>query len=221
MVPNDLLYASTTSGAGMGLLSALHDPTVVYLLLLMAFYGLFIEFTYPGHFVSGTLGILALALALYAFQYLPISYWGLLLLVLGIGLMCTEAFIAFYGVIGIAGVVAFIAGSILLFDLTNTGYHLAWPLVIFMTVINGTFIFTLVRMVIKSRLRRPVTGKEALVGQIGIALTDFKESGEVRVSSEVWRARSEHVIHQGERVTVIAVDGLTLIVASHQGEHNG
>ena len=65
----------------------------------------------------------------------------------------------------------------------------------------------------KAQFTRVRTGKEALIGAKGIATTDLKPKGEIRVMSEFWEARTEgSEISSGQEVEVLGMDGMTLLV---------
>jgi membrane protein implicated in regulation of membrane protease activity len=63
-----------------------------------------------------------------------------------------------------------------------------------------------------SRRLRPRVGAEALVGAEGVALSDCRPSGRVRVRGESWRALCEEGVDAGEPIVVLAVADLTLEV---------
>ena len=192
-------------------LAVITDPSVAYILLLIGVYGLFFEFINPGFVLPGVMGAIALLLALYAFQLLPISYAGLSLILLGIIFMVVEAFMPTFGAIGIGGIIAFAIGSVMLLG-TQGPYAVPWSLIITMSVINATFIFVLVGMALTAFRRKKVSGKDALIGMIAEVREDFQDNGWVRVSGESWRAQSELSLKQGQRVRIKAVEGLVLIV---------
>ena len=93
--------------------------------MLVGIYGLVYEFSNPGAVVPGTVGAVSLVLALYAFQLLPINYAGLALMILGLALMVSEAFVAGFGVLGLGGVVAFVIGSVMLLDVDVPGFEIS------------------------------------------------------------------------------------------------
>lgn len=202
------------------LLAVITDPNVAYILMLLGIYGLFFELWNPGYVLPGVIGGICLLLALYAFQVLPISYAGLGLILLGISFMVAEAFLPSFGALGIGGVTAFVVGSIILMDTDVEGYTIAWPLIAVVAAVSAAFFIGVVFMALKARRRRVVSGKEEMVGALGEALENFKGEGRVRVHSEEWRARSESPLKRGQKVKVIAIEGLMLTVEPHNPEGN-
>lgn len=196
----------------MKFLSVITDPSVAYILLLMGIYGLFFEFANPGFVVPGVCGAIALILAMYAFQMLPINYAGLGLIILGVIFMVGEAFVPSFGALGFGGAVAFVIGSVLLFDTSIPGFYLAWPLIIAMAVVNALFIALVLNMAIRARTRKVVSGREALDGEIGTVLADFDQTGQAHVAGEIWQVAYAGSMKKGDKVQVIAVNGLVLSV---------
>lgn len=196
-------------------LSVITDPSVAYILLLIGVYGLFFEFANPGFVVPGVCGAISLLIALYAFQLLPINYAGLGLIGLGIIFMVAEAFMPSFGALGFGGVIAFIVGSILLFDANLAGYYLAWPLIFSMAAINAGFFMLVIGMAIKARRREIVSGREAMLGAIGEVVNDCELDGQARVNGEIWHIRTEVSLKAGDKVKVIALNGLILEVEPH------
>jgi membrane-bound serine protease (ClpP class) len=200
------------------LLSVIADPNVAYILMLLGIYGLFFELWNPGFVLPGVIGGICLLLALYAFQVLPISYAGLGLILLGIAFMVAEAFMPSFGALGIGGVVAFVIGSVILFDVDTPGYEIARPLIAGIALVSALFFFAVVYLALKARRRAVVSGSEELVGVHGEALDDFVDGrGRVRVHSEEWQARSAQPVRRGERIRVKARDGLVLTVEPSSG----
>lgn len=193
-------------------LSFITNPNVVYILMLVAIYGLFFELSNPGLVLPGVAGVIALLLVMYAFQLLPINYAGLLLILLGIIFMLFEIYVSSFGVIGIGGIIAFIIGSIMLFDMHDPNYHLDWPLILVMSLVTIAFFFAILTLALRSHKKKVVTGKEGLIGSEGIVLNVTNEQVMVRVLGEIWEARSSVMLHPDQKIKVSKVHGLTLFV---------
>ena len=194
------------------LLAVITDPNVAYVLMLIGIYGLFFEFANPGYVLPGVAGAISLVLALYAFQILPVNYAGLALLALGIMFMLAEVFVPSFGALGFGGVIAFVIGSIILFDKEGTGYAVSLPLILSLSVISAGFFLFVVGAAVKARQRPVVSGREELIGARGSALRSFETDGEVFVHSERWAAVSEVPVRDGQAVEVTGREGLVLSV---------
>lgn len=193
-------------------LSFITNPNIAYLLMLLAIYGIFFELTNPGLVLPGVAGVIALLLVLYAFQLMPVNYVGLTLIFIGIAFMAFEVYISSFGIIGVGGVVAFILGSVMLFDMSDPSYRLNWFIVIAMSVITCVVFFLLAGLAVRSHKKAIVTGKEGLIGAEGVVLSVMNQQIVVRVLGEIWEAKSSQDLEQGQRVKVINVHGLTLEV---------
>ena len=195
------------------LLAIATNPNVALILMLIGVYGLLFEFLSPGAVAPGLIGAISL-FVVYALHLLPINYAGAALVLLGIGLMVAEAHIGAFGVIGLGGIVAFVIGAIMMFPSGTPGFELS-PMVVAATVIATASLFLLVlAMLLRSRKRLVVTGKEALLGAEGEAVAWRGEDGRVRIRGEIWRARASKPLKPGTRVKVVDRDGLVLIVES-------
>lgn len=195
------------------LLAVLTDPNVAYILMMVGIYGLLLEFYSPGALIPGIAGGICLLLALYAFQVLPISYSGLALLLLGVALMVAEAAAPSFGVLGLGGVVAFVAGSVLLFDDKVPGLRLALPLVMAVAAVSLAAVLLIVGAALRMR-RAGVAGTIAdWVGQEAEAAESFAGEGLVRIHGELWRARCDIAVERGARLRVLAVDDMVFTVA--------
>ena len=194
------------------LLSIISNPNVAYILLLIGFYGLVFEFTHPGTIVPGVVGATCLFIALFGLHVLPINYAGLVLIVMGIGFMVTEAFLPAFGAFGIVGVIAFIIGSVMLLDTDIPGYGISWPLIITMAAITGGFLMMVITLAAKARTRPIVSGREGLVGTYGHVLDWSNGEGLVRALGEIWRASAQKSLKPGQRVKVTKIKGLRINV---------
>ncbi|MGB6440226.1 MAG: nodulation protein NfeD [Methyloceanibacter sp.] len=196
------------------LLAIATNPNVALILMLIGVYGLLFEFINLGAVAPGLIGAISLFVALYALHLLPINYSGAALVLLGIGLMVAEAHIGAFGVIGVGGIIAFVIGAIMMFPPGTPGFELS-PMVVAATVIVTASLFLLVlAMLLRSRKRLVVTGKEALLGAEGEAVAWMGRDGRVRIRGEIWRARASKPLKRGTRVKVVDRDGLVLIVES-------
>lgn len=192
-------------------LSAIAHPQVAVLLMSLGMLGLIVEMWNPGFILPGVVGGISLLLAFFAFQILPLNAAGILLFILGIGLLVMEVKVPSFGVLGIGGVFALLAGSIMLTrevpDL-RVSFRLLVPTALAVAAIT----LGLGRLAMSAQRLHPVTGAEGMVGEQGQVLTPIPAGGEgqVRVHGEIWRATSNQALAAGARVRVTAVDGLTV-----------
>ena len=193
-------------------LGVITNPNVAYILMLIGIYGLMLEFSNPGAIVPGTVGAIALLLALYSFQLLPINYAGMGLILLGVALMVGEAFQPSFGVLGIGGLTAFVIGSIILMDTDVPGFGIDISVIVTSAVISALVFIVVIGMAIKARRRPVVSGAEELVGAEAVVLADFDRQGRVAIHSETWQALSRVPLRKGQQVKVSGIEGLTLRV---------
>ncbi len=194
------------------LLAVITDPNVAFLLMLLGVYGLIFEFLNPGAVAPGLIGGISLLVALYALNLLPINYAGAALVLLGIGLMVAEAHIGSFGVIGVAGVVAFVIGAIMMFPSGAPGFTLSLSVVAAATIMTAALFLLVLTMLLRSRRHPVVTGKEGLLGAEGETVAWDGDEGRVRVNGEIWRARAQRPLEAGARIKVIDREGLVLVV---------
>jgi membrane-bound serine protease (ClpP class) len=193
-------------------LSVITHPTIAYGLMLIGIYGLLLEGYNPGAMLPGVVGAISLVVALFAFQVLSVNFAGFALIALGIGMIVGEFFFPTYGSLGIGGLIAFVAGSIMLFDTGPGGPHLAVPVIAGVATAGALILLGLVFLGTRS-LRRPVvTGREAMIGATAEAFEDFDEQGRVRLGGELWNARTSRPVRAGEPVRIVRMDGLMLWV---------
>ena len=199
-------------------LSIITDPSVAYILILLGIYGILFELYNPGMVLPGVVGAISALIALYAFQMLPVNYAGLALILLGIAFMIAEAFVPAFGSLGIGGVIAFVVGSIMLFDADIPGFGVPYELIGGFALASAAFLAFVLGAVLKARRRPVVSGREELVGATGEVLEDFEREGWARVHSENWRVRSTAPLKAGQRVRVEAMHDLLLDVIPESNE---
>ena len=192
------------------LLAVISNPNVAFILLMVGFYGLILEFWNPGTFIPGTIGGVSLILALIALSALPVHYGALALLLLGIGLMIAEAFAPGIGILGIGGVVAFVVGSIFLFEGAGWDIEVAvsWPIIAGAAATTAGLVFGIVGAAMRA-YRQPKTD---MIGAEGEVIDWDGEHGHVRLLGEIWTARSDRALQRNDKVRIVARKGLTLTV---------
>jgi membrane-bound serine protease (ClpP class) len=194
------------------LLSVITNPNVAYILMLLGIYGLFFELANPGYVLPGVIGAISLLLALYALQVLPVNYAGVGLILLGIAFMVAELFVPSFGALGIGGVVAFVVGSIILFDVEGGNIAVSLPLIAAAAALSAGFFLITLRALFAAHRRPVVSGAEELVGSTGEAIEDFEWNGHIHVHGETWSAESGTPVRRGQRVRIRGREGLTLKV---------
>lgn len=198
------------------LLGVISDPNVAFILLMIGIYGILFEFWNPGGFVAGVIGAVCLLLGLTALATLPVQYAALGLVVLGIGLMIAEAFTPGLGILGIGGVIAFVAGSLFLFDPAGADIDISvsLPVIIGAAATTGGLALLVLGAAMKARHRPALTGAEGMIGSTGEVVEWHELKGRIRVHGEVWNARAEQPLVPGDVVRVVQREDLTLFVTS-------
>ena len=200
------------------LLMVITDPNIAYLLLMIGFYGLVFEFLNPGLVAPGVLGGICLLLALFALQMLPVSYAGLGLIGLGIALMVAEHFVAGFGVLGLGGVVAFAVGSVMLIDTDSRDFGVAWQLIAVMALAVASLFLVVLRLALRARERPVVAGRDALIGAFGEVTAASDGALFALVQGEQWQVRALAPLTPGQRIRVVALNGLVLEVERSDGQ---
>ncbi|WP_168011807.1 NfeD family protein [Halomonas salinarum] len=192
------------------LLSVITNPNVAYFLMIIGFYGIIFELANPGSLVPGTIGVISLLLALFAFQALPVNFAGLALILVGLGLIVAEALMPSFGILGIGGIVAFVFGSVILMDAENL--RISLPLIAGVAAIAAGLLMWVMIHFIRLRRRSARTGPEEMLGSEARALESFDGKGHVWLHNERWRARACVPVHEGQRLKVVSLQGLTVEV---------
>lgn len=207
---NNTTLLTVEEGFKIKLLSYLSNPNIAYVLMLIAMYGIFFEMMNPGSIFPGVTGVISGALALYALNILPFDYAGLLLILIGIGLMAAEVFVVGFGVLGMGGVVAFVFGSLILFDEETLGVDISLSLIAAFAVVSVAIFIYLLKIIIQERDQKAKTGIEQMLGAVATVVKKNNNGYKVSIHSEVWNASSKEEIQEGQEVIVEAIEGLTL-----------
>jgi len=198
---------------GTRVLKTLSDPNIAYILMMIGLAGLYFELSHPGVVLPGVVGSIALILAFYSFQTLPVNIAGVLLIVLALIFFIMEMKIASYGLLSASGIISLLLGSVMLFDRGIDGQPgISWGVLMPTLVLVGGFFVAVAGLVFRSQRRRPMTGDSGLIGKTGVVKTALDPIGRIQVHGELWSARSQTPVAVGQTVRVVAVDGLTLEV---------
>jgi membrane-bound serine protease (ClpP class) len=194
-------------------LKALSDPNIAYILMMIGLAGLYFELSHPGVVLPGVVGSIALILAFYSFQTLPVNIAGILLIVLALIFFILEMKIASYGLLSVAGIISLLLGSVMLFERGVDGQPgISWRVLMPTLALVSGFFVVVAGLVFRSQRRRPMTGDSGLIGKIGVVKTALDPIGRIQVHGELWSARSRTPAAIGQTVRVTAVEGLTLEV---------
>ena len=188
-------------------------PEVMFVLMLVAIYGIIGEISTPGAILPGVVGAIALVLVLYMAAILPINVTGLLLIGLAFALFVFDVFAPTHGVLTVGGIVAFLIGSLMLFNRDDPLFRLSLAYIIPATIITALFFAFIMGKGLRAQFLPIKAGKETMVGKTVAAFTPIDAAGgKVFVEGEYWNAVSDTPVEQGKPVEVSAVLGLTLKV---------
>ncbi len=193
-------------------LRVLSNPNVAYVLMMIGLAGLYFELSHPGAIFPGVVGGIALILALFAFQTLPVNTAGILLILLAVVLFVLEVKVTSYGLLSLGGVLCLTLGSLMLFDSPESGIRISLGVVLTTVGTVSAFFLAVIWLVVKSQATSPRTGSEGLVGEVGVVRQALAPAGKVMIRGELWRAVSDIPIAAGRTARVVGVQGLTLRV---------
>jgi membrane-bound serine protease (ClpP class) len=197
------------------ILDTLIDPNLIVILMSLGVLGLTIELWNPGLILPGTVGAISLVIGLFGLQILPVSWAGVLLMLLAAGFFVAEMFVVSHGALALAGAVAFVIGSLMLFDPAGDAYQVSLTVALTVAGTMALMVGLVVAKLVQVRRAEVVTGQEELMGEVGVVRQALDPVGLVFVHGELWRARTDgDPIPPGEHVRVEGLDdALTLTVA--------
>ena len=197
-------------------LSAVAHPQIAYLLLMLGTLGLTVELWNPGSILPGVVGGICLLLAFFAFQVLPVSYAGVLLILFGLVLLILEVKVTSFGLLAVGGILSLFFGSILLMDSPLPELQVGLRLIVPVTLTLSAIVVFLVQLAVKAQRSQPITGEAGMLESVGQALTSIDPggTGRVRTRGEIWTATAAEPITAGDMVRVVGLEGLQLTVRS-------
>ncbi|HZB85476.1 MAG TPA: nodulation protein NfeD [Gaiellaceae bacterium] len=196
------------------ILDTIVDPNIIVLLMSLGVLGITVEIFNPGLIFPGTIGAISLIVGLFGLQVLPVSWAGLLLLLLAAAFFVAEAYVTSHGALALAGAASFVVGALMLFDPAGPDYQVSLSVALAVGGAMALVTLLVVAKIVQARRRPAQTGQEELVGELGIVRSALQPSGLVFVHGEIWRAHTDgNSIPAGTTVRVEAVeDGLVLAV---------
>ena len=200
------------------ILKTISNPNIAYILMMIGLAGLYFEFSHPGSIFPGVIGAIALILAFFAMQTLPVNYAGILLVVLAIIFFIMEMKITSYGLLSIAGVVSLLLGSLMLFKGDTPEMKLSLQVLLPTLVLISGFFIAVAGLVFKAQVSKPATGSAGLVGEIGVVRKALTPEGKVFVHGELWNARAKTSIDKDAKVRIVRVINLVLEVESAEND---
>lgn len=196
------------------LLSFLSNPNIAYIFILLTMYGIMIELYNPGAVFPGVVGVLSAILAGFSLQMLPVNFAGLALMIVAIVLFILEVKVVSFGMLTLSGIVAFVLGSVMLIDSPDDFMQIGFEIIIAATLLTAGLFIGIVMLAVKSQSKKVASGISTLVDREAVVINEITPDnmGQVRISGEIWRAKSSNSHQRNDKVKVKSVDGLTLEV---------
>jgi membrane-bound serine protease (ClpP class) len=182
---------------------------------MLGIYGLFFELYNPGAILPGVIGGICLILAFYSLSTLPVNYAGLALIIFAVILFVLEIKVVSHGILSIGGIISLLLGSMMLIKEESVleAMEISMNIIILIVVLTAMFFLFAITFAIKAQRKKPVTGPEGIVGETGIAFSNLKPDGEIKVHGEIWNAESiDDEIKRGEEIIVTKIINLKLFV---------
>jgi membrane-bound serine protease (ClpP class) len=199
------------------LLLLLLNPNLLFILIAVGVQAILIELSHPGAWVPGFIGAICMLLAVYGLGILPVNWFGILFIILAFILFIVDIKAPTHGALTAAGLASFITGSLVLFSSVQLPGvpRISIPLVVGTGVFFAAGFFTILTIGLRAQSAPPAMGSSTLIGKTGYTTTDLNPLGMAQVAGEQWSVQlvdNEDPLKKGEKVVVIAVEGLRLRV---------
>jgi membrane-bound serine protease (ClpP class) len=194
------------------ILTAIADPNIALLLVILGVLGIYAEFSMPGMFAPGVIGALLALLGLTALSVFPIDWVGAALMILGLIFFVLEAKYPTHGILTVGGAIGLALGAVMLVDTSVPELRVHWSTAIGLALpfaLITTFLFSIA---LRARRNKVVTGVEGMIGETGVAVGELNPSGTILVRGEYWNAHASGQVPASEPVRITGIDGLTLRV---------
>jgi membrane-bound serine protease (ClpP class) len=197
------------------ILGLLSDPNIAYILFMIGIYGIMFELYNPGAIFPGVIGGISIIIAFYSLHTLPVNYAGLALIIFAVILFIAEIKVISHGLLTIGGVISLVLGSIMLIDTESTleVIKISWQVILVTVIFTVAFFIFAIGFGIKAQSRKPTTGIEGIIGEIGETISNLEPEGQIRIHGELWNAESlDGSVSKGTKVKVTQVSNLKLMV---------
>jgi membrane-bound serine protease (ClpP class) len=198
-------------------LAILTDPNILVLLLNIGIVAILIELSSPGGWISGFIGAVCLALAIYGMGIIPVNWFGTIFILLAFVLFILDIKAPTHGALTVAGIGSMIVAALVLFNSPNVPsfQRVSLPVVIFSSVITGGMFFAILIYALRAQKAPLRTGMQSLIGKTGVVVEAIDPHGQVQMAGELWSAslaENESALPVGARVQVVAISGIHLQV---------
>jgi len=196
------------------ILQTLADPNIAYILLMVGIWGIILEFFHPGGLLPGIAGGICLILSFFSLQILPFNLAGVLLIILSIVFFVLETQIPSYGALTIGGIISLTLGSLMLIEPSAIYISISLKSIFIAVGVTSLIFIFVISYGIKAQFKKPVTGLEGMIGEIGVVKRNLAPRGKIQIHGEIWNAitQGKEVIKKGEEVKVIKIEGMKLVV---------
>jgi len=199
-------------GTRQKILSAISNPNIAYILLLIGLAGLYFEFSNPGAILPGVIGGISLLMAFFGLATLPVNYTGILLILFGIILFIAEIKVMSHGMLTVGGIISLAMGSLILFETPEPALRISLQVLIPAVLLVSGFFIVVIWMAVKAQMSKPYSGAKSMLEGQGEAVTDIMDEGQVLFQGEYWIAKSNSPIPKGARVRITKIERLKLTV---------
>jgi membrane-bound serine protease (ClpP class) len=192
----------------------LANPTIAFLLLVMAGIAIYAELVTPTFGMLAAIGATLLLASMVGFFALPVRWLSVLGIIIAFGFIAADLYVASHGATTVIGLVIFVVSALTLFDTAQApGVAVAFWAVLLVAALLGGLAAVGIYLALRTRRQPIATGQEGLIGRLAQVRKRLEPEGMVFVEGALWRAVSEDGdVETGEYVRVTGVYELRLSV---------
>jgi membrane-bound serine protease (ClpP class) len=195
-------------------------PTIAYLFLASGLILGVLAILNPGTGILEIVALICLVFAGYGVATLPVNWWSLLIIFIGLVLFLLAVRKPQQIIYLIVSIAALVLGSVFLFRGETWWAPAVNPyLAAVVSIFSAGFFWIATRKILEARSARPTHDLGALIETTGEAKSDIHTEGSVQVAGELWSAKSKEPISNGARIRVVGRDGFILEVEAIQDKN--